>query len=469
MLFNSFSFIILLAVTFFLFYLPRLKQWQTHILIASSFIFYAHDTPRLLLLLIASILFNASVSFWIVRKKPSRKFLLTVLAIIANVIVIALFKYGPLLGSLIPDAKSTGIGHFLLRLPLPIGISFYTFESISLIVDTYRGGTKTPFVHGNFYLHLINTTLFVAFFPHLISGPILKAHDFYPQIQPKDRSDIHWENVFKLLVVGYFLKMVVADNLKDLTFWMTYPFFLPLWSGFLVSCLFGFSIQIFADFAGYSLIAIGIAEMFGYRLIQNFCFPYISSSLAEFWQRWHISLSSWLREYLYFPLGGNRRGKFRTYFNLFLVMAIGGLWHGAALSYAIWGIYHGLGLALERAMASNKPSRVPLTGFFKAFKICSVFLFVTLGWLLFKMPNFDHAIAFCRAMFANWGENIQFSPVIYIMVYALPVLIYHYLHLFKSSAFRAFVIRYQHVIYGALIVGILLNSGSPGSFIYFQF
>ncbi|MEQ8682884.1 MAG: MBOAT family O-acyltransferase, partial [Cyclobacteriaceae bacterium] len=220
---------------------------------------------------------------------------------------------------------------FLIAIPLPIGISFFTFQGISLLVDAYRNraGTSDQIRVLPFWKLLFHTSLYISLFPQLVAGPIVKAHDFYPQIRTKYLSGIQWNYVFQHVVTGYFLKMVVADNLKDFTGELVWPSFERFSSVELLVYLFGYSMQIFADFAGYSLIAIGISGLFGYIIPQNFNFPYVASGFSDFWKRWHISLSTFLKEYLYIPLGGNRKGRVRTYLNLMIVMALGGLWHGA--------------------------------------------------------------------------------------------------------------------------------------------
>ncbi len=187
------------------------------------------------------------------------------------------------------------------------------------------------------------------------------------------------------------MKSFVADNLQAQTsFFMVYPNFQTVSSLTLITLVFGYSIQIFSDFAGYSLIAIGLAKLFGYELPKNFNFPYISKSFSEFWTRWHISLSSWLKEYLYFPLGGNRKGIYRTYINVFIVMLLGGLWHGASLNYLVWGAYHGLLLIIEKIFSNVK------INLFNSLKIIIVFIFVSFGWLLFKFDSFDVVIKFMQ-------------------------------------------------------------------------
>ena len=359
MLFTSGSFVVLVLVTMALFYLPPLRRWQTLVLILSSFVFYAVNAidagqPGYFFLLLTSIVLNAAASYAVYYSGSLRKARAWATAgVVANLGILCVFKYAGLLGRSLPEAwaREGGPGHFLLSIALPVGISFFTFEGISLLVDTFKAKGEKDFFGVqllNRRHHLGSTTLFISFFPHLVAGPILKAHDFYPQIKPKFFCDVDWEFCFRKLVVGYFLKMVVADSLKDHTFWIRYPYFQTRAGSELAVLLFGYSMQIFADFAGYSLIAIGVAGLFGYRLPENFNFPYISQSFSEFWRRWHISLSSWLKEYLYFPLGGNRKGNVRTYVNLFIVMFLGGLWHGAAWSYAVWGSVHGLALGVER-------------------------------------------------------------------------------------------------------------------------
>jgi len=470
MLFNSVPFLILLCTTFGLFYLPALRRFQTPVLIVSSFVFYAYENPWLLALLCGSIAVNTLLSYAIVLRGLARRAVLVAAAILFNVLVLAFFKYsGFIYSSLFGGGKESSLGHFLVSIPLPIGISFYTFESISLIVDIIRHPDGRPdFVRKSLLPHLANTALFVSFFPHLISGPILKAHDFYPQIVPKRFRDIPWDAAFGEIVTGYFLKMVVADNLKDFTLWMEYPHFQSQPSGHLLALMGGFSCQIFADFAGYSLIALGVARLFGYKLVNNFNYPYISASLAEFWQRWHISLSQWLREYLYFPLGGNRKGPVRTYFNLFVVMAIGGLWHGAAFSYVVWGVFHGFGLAVERFVGDLTKDR-PVNPWVRPLKIFCVFLFVTAAWPLFKFPQFSHLLGFYGALFSNTHLPSKPAFLQAVAFFCFPVVAYHAWHLFRPTHWSAAVEQWRPAAVAAMLFAILHNSGSAGRFLYFQF
>jgi alginate O-acetyltransferase complex protein AlgI len=403
-----------------------------------------------------------------VYKNWNKRFL-AVTGVVLNLSIIAFFKYSGMLSRTF-GVENTEIGAFLVSLPLPLGISFFTFEGISLVVDTYKGrdiGEYKSIIVSSLYRHLGNTVLFVSFFPHLIAGPILKAREFYPQIGPKGFLSIQWDTAFKQLVLGYFLKMVIADNLKDQTFWIAYPYFLHISSETLAMMLFGYSIQIFADFAGYSLIALGLATLFGYELKGNFDHPYISTSFSEFWRRWHMSLSSFLREYLYIPLGGNRKGKGRTYLNLFITMFLGGLWHGAAWSYAIWGMTHGVFLALERLVNDHFTIRVGKG--LRILKWVMVFSLVTIAWLLFKLPNISHAVAYLTCMATNMDLDADIKRNCLIFVYAIPIFLYSLQEIYKETYLIAKLKKAEWMAYGAMIFLLITNSGSSTDFIYFQF
>ncbi|MCL1469930.1 hypothetical protein [Argonema antarcticum] len=267
MLFTTSTFLVFFLITFCIYYFPLCRKNQIAILVIASFIFYAWSSPILLILLVISILINGLASFQVGQaEKKNKQLFWALLAVVINISILSIFKYGALLTHLVVDrfnpsnAPTEGMIALLLYLPLPIGISFYTFEGISLVVDVLRRKQKDSqaisIVDSNLINHLLNTSFFVAFFPHLIAGPILKAHNFYPQISTKYFKDIPWDVVFHSLVVGYFLKMVVADNLKDYTFWLAFPYYQGLGTVTNLFLLFGYSMQIFADFAGYSLIAI---------------------------------------------------------------------------------------------------------------------------------------------------------------------------------------------------------------------
>jgi len=467
MLFNSFTFIGLLLVTLLLYYLPCFKRYQIQILILASLVFYSYNRPILVLLLLFSVSINIVSSYWVVYGKPERRFLVATLGVALNLSLLLFFKYSPMFSRLFFPSSSS-IGEFLLTVPLPIGISFFTFQGISLVVDVFKENyfKGKDVVPPSFAEHAKRVLFFKAFFPQLISGPIVKAHDFFPQIKFKRFSDIQWETCFRSLVAGYFLKMVVADNLKDYTFWIQYPYFGIKSTLTLLMLLFGYSCQIFADFSGYSLIAIGLAKLFGYHFNANFNYPYISSSFREFWKRWHISLSTFLMEYLYIPLGGNRKGSVRTYINLLTTMVLGGLWHGAAVSYAVWGLFHGGALAVERFFDQN--FNIPGGKIVMAIRWFIVFAFVTLAWLLFKLPNFSQVILYLKAIYSNLGGT-DVTLICYLVLYSLPIAAYHIYHLLKRETKYDFLCRVDSIVFGVMLFLVATNSGSPGAFIYFQF
>jgi alginate O-acetyltransferase complex protein AlgI len=301
------------------------------------------------------------------------------------------------------------------------------------------------------------------------------------QIGAKSLVSIDWDDAVKKLILGFFLKMVVADNLREATAWLHYPEFMGKPGVTLLFMLYAFSFQIFADFAGYSLIAMGLARLFGYELPINFNFPYISRSITEFWRRWHISLSTWLKEYLYIPLGGNRCGELRTYANLVIVMLLGGMWHGAAWSFMIWGGAHGILLALERLLGvkteSAERQHFRISNFIiSAFRIFLIFNLVSLLWLLFQLTDFKDIILYVKEL-AAWGTSGK-SPQIYyaVVVFGFSIVAYHLWGAAKASHWEPFARRYPkpagrilNLAYAFLLFLIVTNSGNPGAFIYFQF
>lgn len=468
MFFTSYIFFILLIITFGIYYLLKKSSYQIVLLILASLIFYAYHVPILVLLLIFSGSINVLSSYFTANQKGKKSKIIAITGVVLNLSVLGFFKYSPLISATL-FAKNSSVGEFLLTIPLPIGISFFTFQGISLLVDVFteKHFKNKDIISKSFLEHAGKTFLFIAFFPQLVAGPIVKAHDFLYQIRLKYISEIRWEPAIRNLVLGYFLKMVIADNLKEFTFWISYPYFQSQSTVTLITMLFGYSFQIFADFAGYSLIAIGVAGIFGYNLKDNFNFPYISTSFREFWKRWHISLSSFLMEYLYIPLGGNRKGKLRTYLNLLITMFLGGLWHGAAWSYAVWGLFHGFLLAIERLLVNTfkiNPSR-----FILILKGIFVFCLVTLAWLLFKLPEFNHVIKYLESIRNNFYLKDNSKIITYILIYSFPVIIYHFRYLFKDYVWVIRKRRYDYLIYGVLFFLIIVNSGKPGAFIYFQF
>jgi alginate O-acetyltransferase complex protein AlgI len=375
MLFHTSAYFWLFAITFVVHWgLLRTQRQRTILLLVSSLVFYAHWNPLLVLLVVATAVYDYELARRIENAVGSRRHALLVAAIAAPLGVLAIFKYTNfLIGTAWPLTQWLGADGPapVLDIVLPLGISFYTFETIAYVVDVYRGripAEKNP----------LDYALFLLFFPHLIAGPIIRPGSFFPQIRNAHR--LSWSRVeigARLFLLGLFKKAVIADQLAQ----VVDPVFAApdaFASGTLWIAALCYSVQIYCDFSGYSDMAIGSAWALGLKLPTNFRMPYFSANPAEFWRRWHISLSSWLRDYLYIPLGGNRKGRFATYRNLMITMLLGGLWHGAAWTFVAWGAWHGLLLALHRAIPwpawTGARALHPV-------KVAITFLLVTLGWV----------------------------------------------------------------------------------------
>jgi alginate O-acetyltransferase complex protein AlgI len=462
-------------VVFILFYSFRSPLGQTLILTAGSFAMYAAEGFSFLLLLIANSAFTAVCSFMAATYPPRRARTAMIAGVATNLAVLVLFKYKEMLFAPYGQPDVPWVRD-LLAFGLPIGISFYTFHGVSLVVDAWRDPGVLRH-RASFSRHGLDTALYLAFFPQLVAGPITKGKVFFPQIVAKRFADIPWASASSNIIVGLFLKRVIADNLNQLTTPLTdarsYPGTPQVE---LIAMVVGYSAQIFADFAGYSLIAIGIAQVFGYRLPDNFNQPYLAQSITEFWRRWHMSLSAWLREYLYIPLGGNRRGRARTYLNLLIVMGLGGLWHGADWKFAVWGLWHGGLLAIERMLGIGEPARGRSGVVIALFRIPVTFALVTMGWLLFRLTHLsDVGLLIHQLTGAPWlyvrSTPTGLSNVTTICVLSLVVALFHIpAEPFRAHAgWRAFAREARPYGLGLLVAAILMASGSRYAFIYFQF
>lgn len=461
------AFPVFFALFFVVYYTLRSSASQIAALVAGSLIFYAWNAPWLVSLLLLTWAITTITSYLVLRtsSEPVRRRAVTV-GVVTNLSILSIFKYK----ALIPASYLAGGPlEFFVMLPLPIGISFYTFHGISLLVDVYRGRALSEQFSERTSKgqYATSSLLYLVFFPQLIAGPIVKAKDFIPQIGRKKFSDIQWSLALNTLITGFFLKVVIADNISAITFWIQFPYFQWKSPVELIALLYGYSFQIFADFAGYSLIAIGLAILLGYRLPDNFDFPYAAQSISDFWRRWHISLSRWLRDYLYIPLGGNRRGPLRTNLNLMTVMVLGGLWHGAAWSFALWGLWHGIGLVLERPVLSRESSFAASRAG-RLLRIILVFNFVTLGWLFFKLQNSGEAFLYLSKMLGVLRPSpypTSMLTLLLIAMFGLPVIIYH---LLGATRLR-FSACMNQVLKGGMLFLIVTSAGPAVEFIYFQF
>lgn len=336
--------------------LRGLTRWNVFILVA-SYVFYGAYDWHFVVLLAGSTVANQVFASAIDRGRDERaKRMVLILAVAANLAVLAWFKYRGFFAegsSGIFRAVGWDITPPAQALIPPVGISFFTFQALSYVIDTYRGKLRP--------VPLLEFAVYLSFFPHLVAGPIVRASEFLPQLrQPRDARRVDSSLALWLIAVGLFKKVVVSSYLASAIVDPVFRFPNQHQSVDTLLGIYGYAIQIYCDFSGYTDMAIGLALLLGFRFPQNFDAPYTSSSLQEFWRRWHMTLSRWLRDYLYIPLGGNQRGKRRAYVNLFLTMLIGGLWHGAAWTFVIWGALHGAGLAVERWWADRpKPEPAP--------------------------------------------------------------------------------------------------------------
>jgi alginate O-acetyltransferase complex protein AlgI len=387
MLFPSTQFLIFFLVVFAVYWsLPR-HRWRLCWLVLSSCVFYMSWNPWLILLIFAS----TSVDYWVasgIQKQSSprvRKALLTG-SILINLSILGFFKY-----TIFALHTAQGVINWFgvtldlptLKIILPLGISFYTFEAISYVVDVYRRkivAISRP----------LDYALYILFFPHLVAGPIVRSGDFWPQLGRRKRFS--WPRLqvgVQLILLGLFKKAVIADHLTAIVD----PVFAhpaTYASGALWLATLGYAVQIYCDFSGYSDMAIGLAHTLGFKLPMNFNLPYFAANIADFWRRWHISLSTWLRDYLYVSLGGNRQGRWATYRNLMLTMTLGGLWHGASWTFVFWGFYHGLLLTMQRAWTAPRWFAGIWT---RPLGTAATFLAVAVGWVFFRAQTFTDALS----------------------------------------------------------------------------
>lgn len=470
MLSTDVSFYFCALIILVLFYCCRSSFTQSLVLAVGSFAMYATEGLEFLLLLTASLVITSTCAYFAASDNRKHKNIAVTAGVAINVTILALFKYKQMLAPLHSQPSIAWVQDFL-ALGLPIGISFYTFHGISLVVDAWRNPevlrhkTSLP-------AHLLDTAVYLSFFPQLVAGPITRGKLFFPQIVVKHLRDVLWAEAATDIIVGLFLKRVVADNLEQLTIRLTDSrTYMSIPQSELVAMVIGYSAQIFADFAGYSLIAIGVAKLFGYRLPDNFNQPYLAQSITDFWRRWHMSLSTWLKDYLYIPLGGNRSGVMRTYINLLIVMGLGGLWHGADWKFAVWGLWHGALLALERFLGIGEPSH----GLLGVLRIMITFSLVTFGWLLFRLTHLNDIGFLIDALLA---PNLQMvdtitgkADVVSIYVLTLVVVLFHFPNNFvrKYGPSAAIIESTRPYALGLLSAVILMASGSRHAFIYFQF
>lgn len=474
MVFTSLHFVVFFAVVYALYrVLPH--RWQNWMLLGASYYFYGSWDWRFLSLLIGSTVVDFLVGRYLGREQaPGKRKLALILSLGFNLGMIGFFKYFEFFEeSLIALGSVVGwqFDPFTLDVILPIGISFYTFMTISYVIDVYRRAI-TPTTH------ILDFALFVAYFPHLVAGPILRASLLLPQIE-RPRTITREQMVAGLWLIGWgcFQKMFVADNLAPLVDTVFAPSATPTGADVLVAS-WAFAFQIYGDFAGYSNIARGTSKLMGIELNVNFLFPYFVVAPQAFWKNWHISLSTWLRDYLYIPLGGNRGGAWKTHRNLMITMALGGLWHGAAWTFVIWGVYQGVVLVVARVIArwASRAGIVIRRGLnLPRFAMGVLMFHVTCyGWLIFRADSFGQLARFTRLLFTNFTPTVAtldslLIPMLWVVAPMLAVHI-HQARKGSETAPLEWPMLARYALYGAVFYLVLLFGDFEGAqFIYFQF
>lgn len=479
MLFNSLSFLFFFPVIFVLYWFVtnRNLKLQNILLLAASYYFYASWDYRFLFLLI----FSTALDYFSGLKMEQyddqqKKRFWFWLSIIINLGFLGIFKYyNFFVGSFAEGLSHVGIhvNVWTLQVILPVGISFYTFHGLSYVIDIYKGKIKAE-------RNFVDYSLFVSYFPLLVAGPIERATHLLPQIKVQRKFETEKAiSGIELMIWGFFKKLVIADNLS-LIVNKVYTDSSAYGSVSLIIAAVAFSFQIYCDFSGYSDIAIGCSKLLGIDLLQNFNFPYLSRNIAEFWRRWHISLSSWFRDYLYIPLGGSKLSMLLSMRNVFIIFVISGIWHGANWTFIIWGAIHALLFIPSFVMGSNRKYKADIVHRDKKIptitdllQIAVTFFFVTLAWIFFRAETVSQAVVFISKIFSNSGgkslvfENselmgyiISFTILCCISIYWL----YRKAHLLKPTKIQQFTISLM-----LLILITLFGQFSKQSFIYFQF
>ena len=493
MVFNSYTFIVFFGIILLLHNLPFSWKTKKVNLLLASYIFYAAWNPPFILLLWLSTIVDYFVGRALYTQTNVRKKrVLLVVSLIGNLGMLCFFKYGTfLLDNFVTLVNALGLDYHPAKpnIILPAGISFYTFTTLCYTIDMYKKKSEPV-------KSLLDFSLFVTFFPHLVAGPIVRPPQLVPQFEsPRKANQQQLLNGLFLISLGLFMKVVLADSMLAATANSVFssPGKLPAldaWMGVLA-----FSGQIFFDFAGYSTCAVGAALCLGFVLPQNFLYPYAAIGFSDFWRRWHITLSAWLRDYLYIPLGGNRNGKLRTYFNLMLTMLLGGLWHGANWTFVVWGGLHGFYLWVEKAITDAREKKLAVVSLsngsemqmasstsviakqngFRHFMIALfTFFLVNVTWVFFRATNFTDAWSLLTSMFGFMKEGEPILTTLAILKVALIVTLMVIVHWLMRDIKVLDVIAkkpwWQVGIFWAVILLLLIwSQESSSSFIYFQF
>lgn len=428
------------------YYLMKLEYRNIFLLIVSLF-FYMWGEPKFVWIMILSIIINYCAGLIIFhtnhRYGKNMSNIVLAVGILANLGLLMYFKYWNFAISSINQLVGTDIA--LRNIALPIGISFFTFQGMSYIIDLYRGNAKVQ-------RNIINMALYIALFPQLVAGPIVRYIDINEQIEDRETTFDKFVIGTRRFIIGLSKKVIIANQvgyIADQIFNNTLSELSMsiAWVGAIC-----YTIQIYFDFSGYSDMAIGLGKMFGFDFLENFNYPYISKSVTEFWRRWHISLSSWFRDYIYIPLGGNRSGN--VYFNLLVVFLVTGLWHGAAWNFVLWGLWHGMFLIIERIIKKNN-IRFKIPG---TIKWAITMLVVIVGWVLFRAPNLEFAWEYIKVMFSmKMNKNMSMTAFWYLTPKVIVTLI---LGIMASLPLNQYAKKKFSILEGTYFKIILMNIGT---------
>lgn len=472
MVFNSIAFLIFLPIVVLLFYLLPHK-WRWLMLLAASCVFYMWFVPKYILILLVTIVIDYGAGVLMERYADRHKLKKTffIISIVSTLSVLLVFKYLNFLTANL-DQLCASLGmepHLLTHIILPIGLSFHTFQSMSYVIEVYRAHQKAE-RHFGYY------ALYVMFFPQLVTGPIERPGNLLHQLHEK--KEFRYENISKgmrLILFGFFVKMVVADHLGEYVD-EVYGHLDEYNSWSVLGCMFFYSFQIYCDFFGYSTIALGSAKLMGFDLMDNFRSPYLSKNIAEFWHRWHISLSTWFRDYVYIPLGGSRVKFGRWAFNILVVFVLSGIWHGAAWTFLLWGFAHGLLHIIEKALRNRFPSKESQSKWVRisvdALCVLKTFVLVTLFWVVFRATDLEHLKAIFVTAFTNFGGGEQMSVKpgmwIYLGLFILSDIVLRNTRFDAWCEGKPMVVRW--LIYAVLVFMVIACSSVKNfPFIYFQF
>ncbi len=468
MRFDSFAFAIFIVIVLPLYWRIASVRLQNVLILVSSYVFYGWWNQTFLLLIALSTFVDFAVAKAIeASDDPARRKRLVIISAVTNLGILGIFKYfNFFIDSAVTGLQALGLeaNAPLLNVLLPVGISFYTFQTLAYTIDVYRGKMKAEH-------DLLNFACYVAFFPQLVAGPIERASHLLPQFSvPRTVTMAQWRTGATLIVFGLVKKIAIADNMGPLVdaVYQSDPNTVSAPLVFAATC--AFALQIYADFSGYTDVARGIARIMGFDLCINFDKPYVSATPSEFWRRWHISLSSWLRDYLYIALGGNRGGKLATYRNLMATMVLGGLWHGAAWNYVLWGFYHGGLLCAYRVgdVDDHLPERGPL----RVAAAIPFFVLTLYGWLLFRAVSLEQVAAFTSVFFGSWSDWSVALPMLMVTAwFAIPVVVHHVLArgLRGEKWMPSNPLAWRLCLAAVVLYGVIHARASATAFIYFQF